>query len=82
MIFKDQRNPSYWHKSVFTLCILVIVSIAILLMFIDMLIIPLIMTVNFGFNIIPWLDKYLEKKYGEEFRDYRKKTKKLIPLIY
>ena len=48
----------------------------------SMFIIPLIMTVNFVFNIIPLLDKYLEKKYGEEFRDYRKKTKKLIPLIY
>jgi len=48
----------------------------------SMFIIPLMMTVNFVFNITPLLDKYLEKKYGEEFRDYRKKTKKLIPLIY
>jgi len=45
-------------------------------------IIPLAMTVNFIFNIIPLLDRYLEKKYGDEFRDYSKKTKKLIPLIY
>jgi steroid 5-alpha reductase family enzyme len=45
-------------------------------------IIPLAMTVNFIFNIIPSLDRYLEKKYGDEFRDYSKKTKKLIPLIY
>ena len=48
----------------------------------SMFIIPLIMTVNFVFNIIPLLDKHLKKKYGEEFGDYRKKTKKLIPLIY
>ena len=48
----------------------------------SMLVIPLIMTVNFVFNIIPSLDKYLEKKYKDEFRDYSKKTKKLIPLIY
>ena len=45
-------------------------------------IIPLAMTLNFIFNIIPLLDGYLEKKYGDEFRDYSKKTKKLIPLIY
>jgi protein-S-isoprenylcysteine O-methyltransferase Ste14 len=45
-------------------------------------IIPLAMTVNFIFIIIPQLDRYLEKKYGDEFRDYSKKTKKLIPLIY
>ena len=45
-------------------------------------IIPLAMTVNFIFNIIPLLDRYLEKKYGDEFRDYSKKTKKLIQLIY
>ncbi len=44
--------------------------------------IPLIMAVNFVFNIIPSLDRYLEKKYKDEFRDYSKKTKKFIPLIY
>ena len=45
-------------------------------------IIPLIMTVNFVFNIIPSLDRYLAKKYGDEFRAYSRKTKKLIPKIY
>jgi protein-S-isoprenylcysteine O-methyltransferase Ste14 len=48
----------------------------------SMLVIPLIMVVNFVFNIIPSLDRYLEKKYKDEFRDYAKKTKKFIPLIY
>jgi len=48
----------------------------------SMLVIPLIMTVNFVFFIIPELDKYLEKKYKDEFREYAGKTKKLIPLIY
>jgi len=47
-----------------------------------MLVIPLIMAVIFVFNIIPSLDRYLEKKYKDEFRDYSKKTKKFIPLIY
>jgi protein-S-isoprenylcysteine O-methyltransferase Ste14 len=48
----------------------------------SMLVIPLIMTANFIFNIIPSLDRYLAKKYGVEFRDYSQKTKKLIPWIY
>jgi len=33
-------------------------------------------------RIIPSRDIYLEKKYKDEFRDYAKKTKKFIPLIY
>ena len=48
----------------------------------SMLVIPLIMAVNFVYNIIPSLDRYLEKKYKDEFIDYSKKTKKFIPLIY
>jgi protein-S-isoprenylcysteine O-methyltransferase Ste14 len=48
----------------------------------SMLVIPLIMAVNFVFIIIPSLDRYLEKKYKDEFRDYSRKTKKFIPLIY
>ena len=48
----------------------------------SMLVIPLIMTANFVFNIIPSLDRYLAKKYGDEFRDYSQKRKKLIPWVY
>ena len=48
----------------------------------SMLVIPLIMAVNFVLIIIPSLDRYLEKKYKDEFRDYSRKTKKFIPLIY
>ena len=48
----------------------------------SMLVIPSIMTLNFVFIIIPSLDRYLEEKYGAEFRDYAQKTKKLIPRIY
>ena len=48
----------------------------------SMLVIPLVMTINFIFNIIPSLDRYLEKKYKDEFFDYSKNTKKLIPKIY
>jgi len=48
----------------------------------SMLVIPLIMTLNFVFFIIPSLDRYLGKKYKDEFIDYSKKTKKFVPLIY
>jgi protein-S-isoprenylcysteine O-methyltransferase Ste14 len=48
----------------------------------SMLVIPLVMALNFVFFIIPPLDRYLEKKYTDEFKDYSKKTKKLIPMIY
>ncbi len=48
----------------------------------SMLVIPLIMAVNFVFIIIPSLDRYLEKKYKDDFREYSRKTKKFIPLIY
>ena len=30
----------------------------------------------------PMLDKYLEERYGDGFRAYAKKTKKLIPFVY
>jgi protein-S-isoprenylcysteine O-methyltransferase Ste14 len=40
------------------------------------------MTLNFVFFIIPRLDKYLANKYGEEFKEYAGRTKKLIPGIY
>ena len=47
-----------------------------------MVLIPLIMAINFIFNIIPSLDRYLEKKYKDQFRNYAKNTKKFIPKIY
>jgi protein-S-isoprenylcysteine O-methyltransferase Ste14 len=62
--------------------IVLFIGIAMVTHSLSMLVIPLIMAVNFVFNIIPSLDRYLEKKYGEEFRGYSKKTKKIIPLIY
>ncbi|MCP3952609.1 MAG: DUF1295 domain-containing protein [Desulfobacterales bacterium] len=38
--------------------------------------------VNFIVLQIPMLDKYLSERYGAEFREYAKKTKKLIPFVY
>ncbi len=47
-----------------------------------MLLIPFFMTLNFAVFIIPSLDDYLEKKYGEEFQEYAKSTKRFIPFIF
>jgi protein-S-isoprenylcysteine O-methyltransferase Ste14 len=46
------------------------------------LVIPFVMMANFIFCIIPLLDTYLEKKYGAEFIEYARKTKKFIPMVY
>jgi len=48
----------------------------------SMLFIPLAMALNFIFFIIPRLDNYLAEKYGKEFEEYAKRTKKFIPGIY
>lgn len=45
-------------------------------------IIPVAIFCFFAFYNIPMLDKHLASHYGEEFEDYRKKTKKFVPFIY
>ena len=43
---------------------------------------PVLMTAMFVFLHIPGLDAYLEDRYGDEFRAYAEKTKKLVPGLY
>eukprot|EP00357_Protocruzia_adherens_P014593 CAMPEP_0115013216 /NCGR_PEP_ID=MMETSP0216-20121206/25261_1 /TAXON_ID=223996 /ORGANISM="Protocruzia adherens, Strain Boccale" /LENGTH=249 /DNA_ID=CAMNT_0002382543 /DNA_START=119 /DNA_END=868 /DNA_ORIENTATION=- len=43
---------------------------------------PLMIISGFVFTSIPHLDNYLEERYGEEFKEYSSKTKKLIPFVY
>ena len=43
---------------------------------------PLLMTAGFVWFHIPSLDAYLADRYGEEFKAYAAKTKKLIPFVY
>jgi steroid 5-alpha reductase family enzyme len=38
--------------------------------------------VDFMFIQIPVQDKYLENKYGDQFAEFKRKTKKLIPFVY
>ncbi len=46
------------------------------------LVVPLAMALSFVLVIIPAHDAYLADRYGEEFREYAERTKKLIPLVY
>ncbi len=75
-LFRYTRHTNYFGD------IVLFSGLAMVTHSFSMLVIPLIMAVIFVFNIIPSLDKYLEKKYKDEFRDYAMKTKKFIPLIY
>ena len=43
---------------------------------------PVLMAYMFITIHIPGLDAYLAERYGEEFREYAARTKKLVPLIY
>lgn len=46
------------------------------------LVLPLAMAAGFVFVHIPGLDAYLSERYGEEFRSYAARTKKLVPFLY
>lgn len=45
-------------------------------------IVPLAMGLNFVLFLIPAHDAYLATRYGSEFHDYARRTKKLVPFIY
>ena len=87
---KEENRGRLYTEGLFSLSmhinyfgdIVLFTGLALATHILSMLVIPLIMAVIFVFNIIPSLDRYLEKKYKGEFRDFSKKTKKFIPLIY
>jgi steroid 5-alpha reductase family enzyme len=47
-----------------------------------LLVVPGLMLLGFVFLNIPALDRYLAERYGEAFRAYAARTKKLIPFLY
>jgi protein-S-isoprenylcysteine O-methyltransferase Ste14 len=47
-----------------------------------LLVIPALMPGGFGFVDIPAQDRYLAERYGDEYRDYARRTPRLIPFIY
>ncbi len=46
------------------------------------IIVPLAMALNFVFFIIPAHDSYLATRYGVEFENYARRTRKLVPYFY
>jgi steroid 5-alpha reductase family enzyme len=48
----------------------------------ELLLIPAIMASGFIFANIPALDRYLEERYGDEYRSYAQKVKGFIPYLY
>ena len=75
-LFKYSMHINYFGD------IVLFSGLALITQSISLFVIPLIMALNFVFFIIPSLDKYLAKKYGEEFKEYAGKTKKFIPMVY
>lgn len=45
-------------------------------------IIPVLLFFFFAFYNAPMLDKHLAEKYGDQFVEYRKRTKSIIPFMY
>ena len=75
-LFKYSMHINYFGD------IVLFSGLALITQSFSLLIIPLIMALNFVLFIIPRLDKYLAKKYGDEFKKYAGRTKKFIPGIY
>jgi steroid 5-alpha reductase family enzyme len=87
---KEENKGRLYTEGLFSLAmhinyfgdIVLFTGLAMITHSLRMFVIPLIMALNFVFFIIPSLDRYLEKKYMDEFKRYSKKTKKLIPMVY
>ncbi len=43
---------------------------------------PLVLLSFFAFFNVPKLDDYLREQYGQPFKDYEAKTKRLIPFVW
>ncbi|WP_455382688.1 DUF1295 domain-containing protein [Salinispira pacifica] len=46
------------------------------------LLIPAALFCFFAFYNAPMLDRHLEQKYGDQFREYAARTRKIIPFVY
>jgi protein-S-isoprenylcysteine O-methyltransferase Ste14 len=75
-LFKYSMHINYFGD------IVLFIGLALITQSFSLFVIPLIMALNFVFYIIPSLDKYLGKKYGDEFTEYAARTKKFIPGVY
>jgi len=75
-LFKYSMHINYFGD------IVLFFGLAMITQSFSLFVIPLIMALNFVLFIIPRLDKYLANKYGEEFKEYAGRTRKIIPGIY
>ncbi|MBT3358367.1 MAG: DUF1295 domain-containing protein [Rhodospirillales bacterium] len=75
-LFSLSRNINYFGDTV------LFSGLALVTGQVTMLVIPVAMTLNFIFFVIPRKEAYLAEKYGAEFTDFTKQTKNLIPYIY
>ena len=75
-LFKYSMHVNYFGDAI-TYIGLALITLELVCLFVSMGIV-----VNFIVLQIPMLDKYLSKRYGNEFTEYAKVTKKFIPLIY
>jgi steroid 5-alpha reductase family enzyme len=75
-LFRYSRHINYFGDEVlFTGWVLMAGRVGLLL-------IPVIMACGFIFINIPALDRYLEQRYGNEYRTYAQTVKRFIPYIY
>lgn len=75
-LFRLSRHVNYFGDVVLFL------GLALVTGRLSMVVIPLVMALNFVFVIIPRKETYLAQKYGSQFSDYAKQTRRLVPFIY
>jgi len=46
------------------------------------LLLPVVMAASFVFGHIPRLDAHLREKYGDEFREWERGTRRFVPFVY
>ncbi len=75
-IFRYSKHINYFGDS------LLFIGLAMITENITSLLIPAIVIFNYLIIFIPKQDRYLQKKYGKEFKQYGRRTKKFIPFLY
>jgi steroid 5-alpha reductase family enzyme len=75
-LFRISRHVNYFGDSV------LFTGFALLTGTLWSLVIPALMTTMFLFQHAPSLEKYLESKYGNDFREWSSKTAMFVPFLY
>ncbi len=75
-LFKHAMHINYFGDSI------LYVGLALITLELVCLFVSIVIIVNFVVLQIPMLDRHLSNKYGDEFDEYVKQTKKFIPFVY